>query len=896
MHLLSIRLTDVGPFSGDATVAGFSPGLNLLAAPNEAGKSTLFRALETVFRYQHTSRKQELLSLKPYTGGVPSIACEFVEADRTWHLEKQYLTSPRAELRTDDGQDVYRDRDVDGALAALLASGADRRAFFPVLWIAQTQSFTWPQLDRDAHAGLATLIQHQAEDASGGHEIARVEATVLKELKVHLTDSLRQPRKNGPLALAREALADAEAELAAAEHARDGAEERLAKLTELSEIWARLSDPAVHQARNHDIARHDQEIAKWADARAQLRAAEATFESRVKDQQLAQQRLTATKACLAARRQLDDLDAARIALTSQQGELERALTSAGATVARLQSARDAAVRVREVQQLQAMRADLEKRITSQAALLTRVETAVVVRDRAARASASNPVTDDVYAELLKLRHDRDQVAAQLASALPRIAVDYDPGVRARFQVDGQMLEADETLTVSDPVTIVVPGFGALTVSPGRHESTAELERRQRQLSTKLQEAYARYDISSEDELSERQSARRQLDQERQAAEAIVGELAPSGIEALQSERDHLRDRLAVVDQKLSAHLQDESDASQREERRDTTDAIESVAELDHALEAARAERDGLQSRKADVDQQVAHARGRIEDTRARHAELLIQLDRQAVEPKDVDAADAEYAEVAALANESARVRSAWRSKLPEAQAEQDWIVRRDALKVDRDSADREKQRVETERQVLEGQVRLDRQNGVNRRCAEATAVLRQRRDRCAELEAHTAALRLLADEIARARSESLSPVQTQTVRKLQEIAEPLFGRDTIDLADLSTEAVRIGASATEPWSSLSGGTREQIAVLARLAYARVLADQGQSVPVVLDDALVFADDRRLDRMFQILRACAEHHQIIVLSCQEQRFGDLVQSYGAMRLKIARPAVDSAIAI
>ncbi|MFP4274336.1 MAG: ATP-binding protein, partial [Paracoccaceae bacterium] len=73
---------------------------------------------------------------------------------------------------------------------------------------------------------------------------------------------------------------------------------------------------------------------------------------------------------------------------------------------------------------------------------------------------------------------------------------------------------------------------------------------------------------------------------------------------------------------------------------------------------------------------------------------------------------------------------------------------------------------------------------------------------------------------------------------------------------------------------LSGGTQEQLALLVRLAFARMLAAQGRHAPVILDDALVFTDDDRIERMFDALHRQAGDLQIIVLSCRQRAFRDL----------------------
>jgi uncharacterized protein YhaN len=75
----------------------------------------------------------------------------------------------------------------------------------------------------------------------------------------------------------------------------------------------------------------------------------------------------------------------------------------------------------------------------------------------------------------------------------------------------------------------------------------------------------------------------------------------------------------------------------------------------------------------------------------------------------------------------------------------------------------------------------------------------------------------------------------------------------------------------EDFTRLSDGTQEQIAVLTRLAFAELLLDQGRPATVILDDALVFSDDERIERMFNIMTRAAERLQIIVLTCRKRLF-------------------------
>ena len=73
---------------------------------------------------------------------------------------------------------------------------------------------------------------------------------------------------------------------------------------------------------------------------------------------------------------------------------------------------------------------------------------------------------------------------------------------------------------------------------------------------------------------------------------------------------------------------------------------------------------------------------------------------------------------------------------------------------------------------------------------------------------------------------------------------------------------------------MSDGTQEQIAVMVRLAYARLFADTGGAVPLILDDALVYADDQRITAMFRALEQAALQHQVIILTCRTLAFQQL----------------------
>jgi hypothetical protein len=79
--------------------------------------------------------------------------------------------------------------------------------------------------------------------------------------------------------------------------------------------------------------------------------------------------------------------------------------------------------------------------------------------------------------------------------------------------------------------------------------------------------------------------------------------------------------------------------------------------------------------------------------------------------------------------------------------------------------------------------------------------------------------------------------------------------------DLRVAGVVREADYQEAFHHLSMGTREQIAVRVRLAFAEMLVEQGHPETAIFDDALVFSDYWRISRMFDILNMAARNVRV-----------------------------------
>ncbi|ALR11133.1 hypothetical protein MYCSP_06265 [Mycobacteroides saopaulense] len=107
--------------------------------------------------------------------------------------------------------------------------------------------------------------------------------------------------------------------------------------------------------------------------------------------------------------------------------------------------------------------------------------------------------------------------------------------------------------------------------------------------------------------------------------------------------------------------------------------------------------------------------------------------------------------------------------------------------------------------------------------------------------------------------------------ELERLGRMVFGPTfEVDVDTDLTIRSRTLEGRTVPYESLSGGAKEQLGIVARLASAALVAPQ-DAVPVIIDDALGFTDNDRLERMGEVFGAVGTEAQVIVLTCSPDRY-------------------------
>ena len=427
---------------------------------------------------------------------------------------------------------------------------------------------------------------------------------------------------------------------------------------------------------------------------------------------------------------------------------------------------------------------------------------------------------------------------------------YEEGSEGKIKRNGEDLPGNCPLAIPNGADLVIDSIGVLTVragAGGQDDGSIDMAEKA------LLDALEGHGCSTIEEARNAAEAKNAADRRLVEAKASLDSLAPEGI-------DDLRAKLAAIP-----------------ELKETDDGIPALADAEQRLADADAERLEAESNRAAATDRLSDARSTFSRLDAELKAAQDRLSRATAALSrlgDTDeAALAEKLRCATTALETAEaLHSEKVQSAPDVTAAEAKLKRAQSVE---DTARAEIMMLKPELATLNERIARNAGDAVEERLAETGQKLEAAQTAFAQIEFEVAALQKLDTVLAEARSDAreryFEPVALELKPLLQLLwpdAELSWGDKTL----LPTALIRDGQE--EPIEILSGGTKEQVALLVRLAFARMLAKHGHVAPVILDDALVFTDDDRIELMFDALHRQARDLQILVLTCRQRAFRNL----------------------
>lgn len=862
MKISALRLFNVKRFAGrGVAIEGIGDGVNVLCAANEFGKSTSFEALHALFFQPHSGTPGDVQRLRPYSGGNPLVEADIATGEGSFRITKQYYGGRSARvIDLGSGRLVAQADEAENFISGLIRGGTAGPA--GLLWVRQgitgmeKRSRPEEEGEKQVRQSLLESVQGEVEAVTGGRRMAEIMTTVKEALSDMVTTTGR-PKAGGRYAAAieeRDRLAEDEARLASeVSRLREALSRRANAAARLAEI-----DSALDRAERRTAAEKAQISFDAAKAQNEkLKTAEAVLK-------LVRERRNG------AEREFKAFTAAR----EKAIVLQKSLTSAEANrteaVMNRREAADAIEKAREnVELAEAQEQELRERLARfDAATKAReaFERLADLKERLVEAEKVRQGIEESEAQLALLKipakaidelQAREVEIAKLRAideaARPSLSIHYEADAAGTVTLDGKPLKDGEDRTYEGQARLAVPGFGTITLRsnrPGRNDD--QLVQAEAARSALL----ASMGVDSLSAARDRQEKAQQVDADLRELRGRLSFIAPEGLPKLREDVAAAGSiSLEVLDPKEDPTLLRTALTEAEERRNKARLALREVEpNQSRADEAFVAAETTLASLMSDQVQLVAIL-GPEETRGARERSLsatLADLDQSLLE------AEAHVLRLGENVGDLESIEAALtRSRSIEAAADKEISALRETMA------------------GLNAEIRAQSEEAVEEKWRETVEALTAATARVEAFVREVAVLQRVTTALETARSEARELYLKPVMAELGPLLRLLFDDVSITFDDktlLPQTILRNGQE--EDVDRLSGGMREQLSVLTRLAFARLLARDGRPAPVILDDALVYSDDDRIEKMFDALHRQSRDQQIIVFSCRQRAFQKL----------------------
>jgi hypothetical protein len=846
-------------------------GVVVVSGANEIGKSSMIEALDLLLESKDRSTKKEVKQVKPTHADVGSeVTAEISTGPYRFVYRKRFHKRAETQLTVlEPRREQHSGDEAHDRVQAMLAETVDTE-----LWHAQRvlQAASTAAVNLSGCDALTRALDIAAGDtaALSGNEpllIERIDA----EYARYFTPTGR-PTAEWTAVIS--ALRDAEDEVqrcAAAVAEVDDRVNRHAALTaELAELSQHQQVAGVRQiaaqAAADKIAQRTEQLREAeliaAAATATSAASTGAHTERLRLRVETDSR-TATVATLEAeaREAVDAEATARDVTVAADGVVEEASQLLAAAQQRAETAR------RVVDEL-ARREETERLATR----LAKIDAALRDRDRIGEELSTIALTDDLFQRIGQAAAAVDRAEGQLA--LVSATVEFVAAADIELVVGDQRVSLPTgqswSTTAGATTEVEVPGILTARFTPGTSalDIQAEYAAAQENLAVALAAAQVA-DLTaargSDQRRRELQSGRDQL------TATLVGLCGDDEVEQLRSRLAELRALPALVDGvAMDAHAAraelDEADAAR----------VKAGADCEtHRRVAALAT-----SRLTEISTQATLLHDKLVTQRA---ELAVVADRLAEQRAAVaDEKLAAMVDADLLAAQTAEGRFAELSQqlaaaAPDAVAAElaDAAEAAAAFRARHDEIARTLHEIGVELTLFGTEGRKGKLDVAETKREHA----RSEHDRVGH---RARAVQLLREVMVRHRDTTRLRYVEPFRAELQRLGRPVFGPSFE--VDVDTDLCIVNRTldgCTVPYESLSGGAKEQLGILARLAGAALVAKE-DAVPILIDDALGFTDPERLAKMAEVFDTLGERGQVIVLTCTPARYDGVK---GAQRIEL-----------
>ncbi len=845
-------------------------GVVVVSGANEIGKSSMIEALDLLLESKDRSTKKEVKQVKPTHADVGSeVTVEISTGRYRFVYRKRFHKKCETQLTVlEPRREQVSGDEAHDRVQAMLAETVDTE-----LWHAQRvlQSAATAAVDLSRCDALTRALDVAAGDtaALSGTEPLLVER-IDAEYGRYFTPT---GRTTGDWAAAIAALRDAEQEVQRCAVAVAEVDDRVHRHAVLSAELAALAPLQLAavvrctaaQAAADTIAQLTEQV-KEAELIATAAAASSTASAGAHAERLRLRAETDTRAATVATLEAEAQEGVEARATAQE-----VTVAADALVAEadqlLVAAQQRAETARRIVDELACRDELEK-LTAR---LAKIDAAQRDHDLICTELSAIALTDNLFHQIERAAAAVERLEGQLA--LVSATVEFVAASDIELVVDDQRAalpagQSWSTIT-GGAIEVEVPGILTARFTPGT--TALDIQTEYAAAQQDLAAALAGAQVADVAAARATDQHRRELINRRdQLAATLIALCGDDDVDQLRARQAELQANAGTED--IAA---DAATARAELEESDTA-RIKAAADLEthrKVAAAAAAKLSEISARATLSNEKLTTQRSELAAVAHRLAEQRATITDETLEAtsaNDLQAAQVAAGRVTELSEELA-------AAAPDAVAAElaDATAVAEELRTRHDEITRTLHEIGLE-------LRLFGTEGRKGKLDAAETGLEHARSEHARVGSRARAVQLLRTVMVRHRNTTRLRYVEPFRSELERLGRPVFGPTfEVDVDSDLCIVSRTLDGCTVPYESLSGGAKEQLGILARLAGAALVAKE-DTVPILIDDALGFTDPQRLVKMAEVFDTLGERGQVIVLTCTPARYDGVK---GAQRIEL-----------
>lgn len=875
-----IKVQEFQQFQSPIEIGELTSGLNVFSGPNEAGKSTIARAVRMAFFQRYKSKSNDIRALiSPWgdSGASPHVEIDFKFNNDMYSLHKTFLKKERCDLSINtqalDGDDA------EILLAELLGyqislhgrSKAENWGIPGLLWVEQGSG-----QEINAFVGNAKDQLRLALKGAMGDVLGSTGDAILKRVEQELS-KLQTPsnsKPTGEYALSMKRVEDLSRKASELEQRISQYQSQVDRLADLEaqqdkesreKPWVELE----HQCQAKELQRQQLRSLEQAIDEDQKRLNQHKENEELLINQLTQ-RVDKENDLANRRKALDEFKVELDEAVTERKRAEKQKYSALERLQRSQAEMQIAKDFAERQRLQQQILDFSTRLKELQQQLTTIENVTVGLQQLRDSHDAILLNEDDLIELRELQTQLRENELRREAVATRLSFNLLP--HKDVNLGSEVISGTIDRLVTEPTDITIGGIGTVRVAPGGTDLQA-LSFERDQLRASIQGVLTRLGVENSDEAEAGLRKAKDLEREIKDYRIRLETLSPKGAEALREERDSLRARQQSAEQLLQrlptaseTELTLNEAETQLQEAQSEYDRSNDAVQLATGAEVKlRAEYESIQREVSRIDQELLDPKGRADYANAQKRSV----------------------EIRAEMDEITRTIRNQQTELAEARPD---ILEQDINRLSK-SAELSKATFDNRKQEiarLQGELTTVGAEGLEEQNADIQLQLEREKRRKDELMQRAEALELLKEMLDKKRGELTRRLHAPLQKHLNNYLQLLFPGSSIEIHEDLTPGKLQRVNSAGEFDELSFGAREQMGLITRLAYADLLKEAGRPTLILLDDVLVNTDRKRLETMKRVITDAATRHQILMFTCHPENWMDMgvpVRSIDSLRAPI-----------